>query len=224
MARKLKSSPIPVERRIGRAVVGAIGPDGPIALRPASSKQSERPGPSRTVGMDYLIRMREEELARGPRARPPKRATARKEDKLFWGKLRATRPGEVPHGTGARYFAQIPNIVVDMPLGPHAIAVYVYYKKEAGANLKRRVRQGADRIARHLCMSKRSVLNAREELASRNLIAIENCLFNGTWGVEVTVLDIQDHNEELYKAGKDSWPDPPLQNQGNRARGQAKPR
>jgi len=170
--------------------------------------------------MEYLIRKREEERSQGPRKPRPKPVRPPREDKLFRGKLDSARPGEVDERIGARYFAQIPNIIVDMALSPHAVALYVYYKKEAQASLKRRIRQGAEGIARHMRMSKRSVLNARNELEERGLISLHDSLFNGTWGVEVAVLDIQDHNEELYEAGKQSWPDAPTPNSGTKtARG-----
>lgn len=38
------------------------------------------------------------------------------------------------HGTQPNYFTQIPNIIFELGLDPHAITLYLYYKKVAGDN------------------------------------------------------------------------------------------
>jgi len=135
-------------------------------------------------GLDAMKALVEAERLMQPRPSPETReraGVAAPGELTFEGKLNGRVPEEVEPGErGHRFFAMIPNAVVQMGLPPHAIALYVYYKKIAGDSHSRRIYEGAARTGRHLRMSNRTVGKMRHVLSARGLIATQRRVRNGT--------------------------------------------
>jgi Helix-turn-helix domain len=108
-----------------------------------------------------------------------------------------------------RYRTEIPNMIFDIGLTPHEVALYCHIKRICGAQEGGVCWKSVSTLSKETGMSTGRVSEARAELSSRGLIRMSQPKGPGT-GVVVTVVDIWPQNMARYSREDLSYyEDPP---------------
>ena len=97
-----------------------------------------------------------------------------------------------------KYRTEIPNIVDDLGLSPHAYRLYGHMKRVCGANPSGRCYQGTRTLAKHCKMSVGKVSEAKKELIAFKLIAVETFPASENKPDQIRILDVWRANFERY--------------------------
>jgi hypothetical protein len=99
-----------------------------------------------------------------------------------------------------KYRTEIPNMIFDIGLGPHEVALYGHFKRVCGAEKGGVCWKSVSTLSKETGMSAGRVSQARAELARRGLIRMRQPKGPGT-GVTVTIVDIWPENMARYSEG-----------------------
>lgn len=94
-----------------------------------------------------------------------------------------------------KYRTEIPNVVLEMGLTPHALALYIHLKRTAGQNGK--CWKSRQRLVEETNMSAGKVSEARAELEAAELISVHRPKHRRK-AIEVTITDIWPKNFEHF--------------------------
>jgi hypothetical protein len=97
-----------------------------------------------------------------------------------------------------KYRHEIPNIVDDLGLSPHAYRLYGHMKRVCGASPSGRCYQGTRTLAKHCKMSVGKISEAKKELMAFKLIAVETFPASENKADQIRILDVWRANFERY--------------------------
>lgn len=97
-----------------------------------------------------------------------------------------------------KYRTEIPNLIDDLGLSPHAYRLYGHMKRVCGAEPNGRCYQGTRTLAKHCKMSVGKISEAKKELLAFRLITVETFPASENRPDEVRILDIWRTNFERY--------------------------
>lgn len=97
-----------------------------------------------------------------------------------------------------KYRTEIPNLVDDLGLSPHAYRLYGHMKRVCGANPSGRCYQGTRTLAKHCKMSVGKISEAKKELIAFKLIAVETFPASENKPDQIRILDVWRANFERY--------------------------
>jgi hypothetical protein len=97
-----------------------------------------------------------------------------------------------------KYRTELPNIVDDLGLSPHAYRLYGHMKRVCGANPSGQCYQGTRTLAKHCKMSVGKISEAKKELIAFKLIAVETFPASKNKPDQIRILDVWRANFERY--------------------------
>jgi hypothetical protein len=97
-----------------------------------------------------------------------------------------------------KYRHEIPNIVDDLGLSPHAYRLYGHMKRVCGASPSGLCYQGTRTLAKHCKMSVGKISEAKKELMAFKLIAVETFPASENKADQIRILDVWRANFERY--------------------------
>lgn len=99
-----------------------------------------------------------------------------------------------------KYRIELPNLIDDMELSIHAFRLYVHLKRVAGSEGE--CFQSTETLAKHCRMSTGMISNAKKELVSKNLIALQKRDRARKETDLITIVDLWPENFAAYAAEK----------------------